>query len=327
MSTPAPSRGVVIGALLLVQLFFGLHYVIIKRWSFDYGLDALTWAPMRAVAAAALLCITARAARCPFPRDPKLLKHLAGAAILGIVINQICFVAGLERTTAGYSSLINITIPVSALVVAWLLRAERFDPLRGLGVLIAGTGVIVMVVGGPGINAQWQTGNFLTVINAISYGTFLVVSRNAFRQMHPYAGTAVLFVFGAAGIVLSMSVAWAMGWWAPQTDFSMLPAKAWWGMAYALVPATVGAYALNAFALRWADSSVVGFFILLQPLIATSYEAMTGNAVLDWRFALAAALVGTGVVVVLRRPGRSAAPAATTGATLEPAAIPVEAPE
>jgi drug/metabolite transporter (DMT)-like permease len=305
VSARQPSRAVVIGALLLVQLFFGLHYVIIKRWSFDHGLDALTWAPIRAVFAAVLLCITARAFRCPFPRDPKLLKHLAGAAVLGIVINQICFVAGLARTTAGYSSLINITIPVSALVVAWLLRQERFDPLRGLGVCIAGSGLAIMVVGGPGLKAEWQLGNFLTAINAVSYGSYLVVSRNAFRQMHPYAGTAVLFVFGAAGIVASMCIAWAVGWWAPQTDFSALPAQAWWGMLYALGPATIGAYALNAFALRWADSSVVGFFILMQPLIATSYEAAAGHSELTGHFALAAALVGTGVVVVLRGPKRA----------------------
>ena len=166
-----------IGALLLVQLFFGLHYVIIKRWSFDHGLDALTWAPIRAVFAAVLLCITARAMKCPFPKDPKLLIHLAGAAVLGIVINQICFVAGLERTTAGYSALINITIPVSALVVAWLLRQERFDALRGLGVLIAGSGLVIMVMGGPGLKAEWQLGNFLTAINAVSYGSYLTGSR------------------------------------------------------------------------------------------------------------------------------------------------------
>jgi len=270
-----------------------------------------------------LLCISARAFKCPFPKDPKLLLHLAGAAVLGVVVNQICFVAGLERTTAGYSALTNITIPVSALVAAWLLRQERFDALRGLGVLIAGAGLTVMVAGGPGLKAEWQLGNFLTAINAVSYGSYLVVSRNAFRRMHPYSGTAVLFVFGAIGIVLSMGVAWTAGWWSPQTDLHTLPAEAWWGMVYALGPATIGAYALNAFALRWADSSVVGFFILLQPLIATSYEAAAGHTELTGHFALAAALVGTGVVVVLRGPKRAVEtePPATER---PPAVVPVE---
>ena len=66
--------------------------------------------------------------------------------------------------------------------------------------------------------------------------------------------------------------------------------------------ATVGTYALNAFALRHADSSVVGFFIFLQPLIATAVSALAGNERLDWRFALAAMLVAIGVAIVLRRP-------------------------
>lgn len=316
MSERAPSRAVVIGALLLVQLFFGLHYVFIK-WSFDEGLDPLTWAPVRAVAAAALLVVTARIAKCPFPTDPKLLRHLAGAAVLGIVINQICFVSGLKLTTPGYSALINITIPVSAIVVAWLLRAERFDPFRAVGVVVAGAGLFVMLVGGVDLKAEWRTGNLLTFINAVSYGSYLVVGRGAFRRMHPYAGTAVLFVFGAAGIVAVMGVAWAAGWWAPQTDFSGLTVWGWGGIAYALILATVVTYALNSFALAHADSSIVGFFIFLQPLVATAVSATMGGEALGWRFALAAALVGSGVFIVLRGPRWR--PAVVPIAALDPA--------
>ena len=73
-------------------------------------------------------------------------------------------------------------------------------------------------------------------------------------------------------------------------------------MAYAVLGATVATYALNAFALRHADSSVVGFFILLQPLIATAVSALMGNEPLDQPFIIAAVMVALGVAIVVRRP-------------------------
>ena len=153
----------------------------------------------------------------------------------------------------------------------------------------------------PGqLQADWRTGNLITFVNALSFGCFLVVSRPLYRRVHPYAGTAVIFAFGTLGIVATV------GWRIPTVDWLALPWWAWAAMAYGILGATVGTYALNAFALRHADVSVVGFFIFLQPLIATAVSALAGNERLDWRFALAAMLVAIGVVIVLRRPALTA---------------------
>ena len=290
---PPPRRGLVIGALLTVQVLFGLHYVVLKP-ALAAGLDPMAWAAVRAVCAAALLAGSAWWFRCPFPRARRDVWGLAGAALLGVVINQVCFVVGLSYTTPGYSALINVTIPVSALVFAWVLRAERPDWARGLGVAAATGGLVLMLSGG--LEADWRTGNWITFTNALSFGLFLVVSRPVYRRVHPYAGTAVLFTFGA--VVISV----LFGWRITLVDWGALPWWVWAAMAYAVVGATVLTYALMAFALRHTDASVVGFFIFLQPLIATVASWLAGGERLDWRFFLAAGLVGCGVAVVLRKP-------------------------
>ena len=92
-----------------------------------------------------------------------------------------------------------------------------------------------------------------------------------------------------------------VGWRIPSVDWLALPWWAWGAMAYTVLGATVGAYALNAFALRHTDSSVVGFFVFLQPLIATAVSALSGGERINWRFATASALVVVGVALVLRR--------------------------
>jgi len=291
-----PRRGTVIAALLAVQVLFGLHYPIIKP-AFDAGLDPGAWAAVRVVCATILLFGTARWFNCPFPTRWRDLRGLAGVAVLGVVINQICFSVGLSYTTPGYSSLINVTIPVTALVFAWALRFERPDLMRGCGVVVAVGGVALMLTGQ--LEADWRTGNLLTFINALSFGCFLVVSRPLYQRVHPYAATAVIFGFGMLGIVATV------GWRIPLVDWLALPWWVWGAMAYVILGATVATYALNGFALRYADSSVVGFFILLQPLIATAVSAFVGHERLDWRFALAAALVAAGVGIVLRRPAEA----------------------
>ena len=292
MSAP-PRRGTVIAALLAVQVLYGLHYPIIKP-AFAAGLDPGAWAAVRVVCATVIFLGTARWFACPFPLKRRDLLGLAGVALLGVVINQICFAVGLSYTTPGYSALINVTIPVTALVFAWVLRFERPDLMRGCGVAVAAGGLALMLTGQ--LQADWRTGNLFTFVNALSFGGFLVVSRPLYRRVHPYAGTAVIFAFGTLGIMATV------GWRIPMVDWLALPWWVWGAMAYTILGATVGTYALNAFALRHADSSVVGFFIFLQPLIATAVSALAGNERLDWRFALAAMFVASGVVIVLRRP-------------------------
>ncbi len=287
-----PSRGTVIGALLAVQVLFGMHYPFIKS-AFNAGLDPGAWAAVRAVCATLVLLVTARGFGCPFPHARRDLWGLAGAAVLGVVINQISFSVGLSFTTPGYSALINTTIPVTALVFAWLLGSERPNLARACGVAVAAGGLAVMLTGE--LETAWQTGNAITLVNALSFGCFLVVSRPLYRRIHPYAGTAVLFAFGTLGILV------VVGWRIPSVDWLALPWWAWGAMAYTVLGATVGAYALNAFALRHTDSSVVGFFVFLQPLIATAVSALSGGERINWRFATASALVVVGVALVLRR--------------------------
>jgi len=305
--TGAPRPGVVIAALLTVQVLFGLQYVVLKR-PLTEGMDPLEWAVVRAVVATGCLWAGVAAFRVPVPRGRRDWGALAGCAVLGMVVNQVCFVVGLSYTTSAQSALINVTIPVSALVFAWVLRTERPDPLRGIGVALAAGGVALLLSGN--LQADWRLGNLYTFVNALSFGLFLVASRTVYRRVHPFAGTAVMFLFGTGIIVALVGGAWVLGWWAPRTPWGALSPTAWAALAYAIGASTVGTYALNAFALRHADSSVVGFFIFLQPLVATSVSWALGGERLTWAFGAAAALVGVGVVLVLGWPRARTAPAA-----------------
>ena len=119
---PQPLR-LVHASLVLIQVFFGLHYLAAKIVLSE--IPPALWALMRVSAAALLLALVARLAGRKLPRSGAVLGRLALYAIFGVVINQLCFVEGLSRTTPAHSSILITAIPIGTLVFAVLLRRER----------------------------------------------------------------------------------------------------------------------------------------------------------------------------------------------------------
>ena len=97
--TDSKPLGLVHGSLVLIQVIFGLHYFAAKIVLSE--IPPALWALMRVAAAALLLALVARLAGRDLPRSGAVLGRLALYAIFGVVINQLCFVEGLSRTTVG----------------------------------------------------------------------------------------------------------------------------------------------------------------------------------------------------------------------------------
>ncbi len=286
------SRAAVVGALLLVQLFFGLHYVAAKIVLGE--IPPRAWATLRAAAAAALLLVLARL----IGRRPRLrardLASLAVCSLFGVTINQICFVEGLERTTPTHSAIINTTIPVGTLLFAVLFGRERltYGKASSLAVSLAGV-LLVIHPTRAALAMPTSVGDLLTLVNALSYSLFLVLSKRVLSRTDPLDATAALLGSGSIGIL-------AVGW--PQLLRFEPSGVSWttWGLAgFVVVFATVGAYFLNFWALARVDSSVVAIFIYLQPLIAAALSATVLGERPGLHVAAGGALVFLGVYLAL----------------------------
>src|SRR4051812_44175342 len=95
-----PHRVLVPALLILIQVLFGINYVVSK-----IVVDAfppLLWASVRLIIAAVVMVGIALALRRPHPRTgPRFFSALSLMvfALLGIVINQAAFLVGLHFTT------------------------------------------------------------------------------------------------------------------------------------------------------------------------------------------------------------------------------------
>lgn len=256
---PRQNAGV-LAALLLVQVFFGVHYLAAKRVMME--MSPLVYASLRAWGGAVLLLGLAMALRRPFPSREDA-GRLALWAVLGVVINQICFVEGLYRTSTIHSALLNSAIPVMTLLVAVGLGRERMDGLKTASVGLAVAGVLLILrPSASSLAAGTLAGDALTLVNGTSYALFLVLAKRVLGRTDALAATAVLLAFGALLIGLISLPAWRT------FEPAGVTAAGWAWLAFVIAFPTAGAYLLNNWALARADASAVALFIYLQPVIA-----------------------------------------------------------
>ena len=281
---------------MLVQVFFGFHYLAAKLLMRE--MPPRTYAVVRVAAAAAVLLLVSRLLARPFPswRDG---AWLALYSIFGVVINQVCFVEGLHRTTPTHSALLNTTIPIATLLFAALLGRERWSARKAVATAVALSGVLLLV---HPERARWGsstlTGDLLTLVNASSYALFLVISKRVFSRTDALAATGVLMGWGALGI-LAIGLPDLLRFRPAELDRGD-----WLLMAFVVVFATVGAYLLNSWALARADSSVVALFIYLQPLLAAGLSIGWLGEEPGWDTIAGGLLIFAGVFVAVR-PGRA----------------------
>jgi drug/metabolite transporter (DMT)-like permease len=294
---PGSTGGLVLLALAVVQVAFGTHYVVGKELL--EHIPPLPWAAMRVTGAAAVLLLITAFRRQWVPLRRGTVIRFAGFAVLGVVINQVCFVMGLSLTTAIHSSLINCSIPVLTLLLAVLAGREHVTPKRAAGFGLALIGVLILLrVWSFDPGSLLVRGDLITLVNSLSFSTFLVVSKPQLERMPSLPATCLLFVLGAPMITALAAPGLAA------LDFAAVPTFVWWLGLYIIIVPTVIAYFINYWALRRASSSLVAFFVYLQPLVAATFAVLFRKEALTLHLVTSFLLVAAGIALVARNSRR-----------------------
>ncbi len=265
MSAKSPTlrdRLAVYGVLVVVQLFYGVHYLAAKAVVQEIAPRSYTLLRIEGGALAlTALCLLAGKR---LPADRATWGRLALLAVFGVVLNQTLFAEGILRTSPIHSSLINTTIPVTTLLVAVLFRRELLTGRRMLALLTGMAGALLVIRPSPAaFEGTMLQGDLLTWANALSFGIFLVFSKRVLERLDPLPAAAALLLCGAVLILPVSATAVAA------EDWGAVSAITWWLVLYAALFPTAAAVALWYWALRRVESSFVALFIYLQPVAAT----------------------------------------------------------
>lgn len=289
------------GALLVVQVMFGL-FPLFGTWSMR---EFSPWALACWRVGAGALAISALAlalhgrdfwpARADLPR-------LALCGLLGVAANQALFLVGLQRSSATHAGLVMCWIPVFTFLVALLLRQERLEPRRALGLGLA----LVSAAGWylweePIAVGRHALGNVLMMANTLCYAFYLVLSRPLVRRLP--ALVVLAWVYLASALLLPLALPFV------ELVPAGLSTRAWISLVYVLAFPTFLAYLLNLYALARVRASTTAVYVYVQPLIAATSGALLLGERPTPALVVSAAGIFVGIWLVARRvPTRAAGP-------------------
>lgn len=282
-------------AILLANVFYGINYTIAKEIMPDY-IQSYGLTIVRILGAAIMFWIfTSLGVKEKIERKDRLRLLLAG--LLGVAVNQVLFLTGLNLSSPIDASLIMTTIPMWVMVVAAFMMQEHITPAKIGGIVAGFSGAILLIMssGKFDFRSDNMLGNMLLLTNAFSYSIYLVIAKPLLIKYKPF--TVMKWVFTAGLIYITpvgfnqfISIEWStMPWW---IIFAVI---------YVVVFTTFLAYLFNIYGLQHVKPSTVSIYIYSQPLIAAIVAIVLGKDSLNTIKILSGILVFTGVYLVSRQ--------------------------
>jgi drug/metabolite transporter (DMT)-like permease len=225
---------------------------------------------------------------------PKMLL----CALLGMVVNMLCFFKGIELSTPINSAVLITITPILVFVFSAILIKERLLLPRVVGVVLGFIGALVLIVFGNEIRQDAPNiplGNALFVVNASSFGLYLVLVKSLSAKYTTVHLLKWLFLFG---FIMAFPISYPEF---SQVNWAALPYEAVWRFAFVVIGTTFMTYLLNVYALKQLKASTVGVFTYLQPLIGIAYAIMVGADGLTAYKLGAGSVVLVGVYLVTKR--------------------------
>jgi drug/metabolite transporter (DMT)-like permease len=279
-------------SLLAANIIYGLNYSIAKAVMPDH-IKPFALVSVRSISAAALFWISSLF----IPKEPvnrKDLLFLFGCSFFGVVINQTLFLVGLDMTTPVNSSIILSTNPIFAFVFAALILKERITFLKGTGLAIGLSGVILLIMqnGKPDLASSTFLGDIFSMVNTISWAFYTVIIKKMLEKYHPVTVMKWTFLFGMLITIPAGYHQWST------MDWSSIPLVAWLQIGFVIVCATYLGYLLITFGLRRLSPTIVATYTYTQPIIAAYVATLMGQDHIDLVMVVSALLIFTGVFVV-----------------------------
>jgi len=229
--------------------------------------------------------------------------RLIACGITGISVNQIFFLWGLSLTSEFHGAILMLLTPVFVFLLNHYLRKEEKLNIRSLvGLSMSTVGAVWLVqeaATGGVAGRESLTGDLMILLNAASYGMYLVLVKPLTSKYQPV--TILYWMFLTGGLVNIIVGLPFFG----EADFINLSGAAWFGLFFLLIAATLLAYLLNAWAMIRVSPVWVGMYIYLQPILTMFISALAVSGSININRISYAALILAGVYITTRKKSNS----------------------
>ena len=227
--------------------------------------------------------------------EPRHMLRIVFAGILGVTVNQVFFFRGLQFSSPVETSILHTLSPLLVALFALSILKEKVSIRKFIGIAAGLTGALIIVTSGKPMdftNIHFK-GNLFILLNISAYSLYLIVIKPVMEKYEPIQVLRYVFLAGCItylpfGIYHFNDFSWSQ----PQTIN-------WLALLYVVVGTTLLTYLLTIFAIKRLPATTIGFYIYLQPFIASAIGYVSGFEQLTVAVIAAAAFLFAGVWLVI----------------------------
>ena len=232
-----------------------------------------------------------------FPKGTEWL-YFTLLGFIGIAFHQWLQSNGLQTSEATTTAWIVATTPAFLSILGWLVLKEKLTLVQISGILLAMTGVIVVVSKGDltslSIGKFGAPGDVLILISSVNWAVFSILSRHGLKR-HP--STRMTFWVMTIGWLITSAAFVGQGHF---TELPNLDARGWWSLIYLGIFTTGLAYIAWFDVLSQLPAAQSGAFLFLEPPSSMIVAAIILNERVTIASIIGGAVILLGVWLVNR---------------------------
>ena len=282
------------GAMLLAMVLFGLMATFSKDVLTHGGITGPQLVAFRVIGAALLFWLGSLVIPQQRIERRDLLK-IAGAGFFGFALAQGGYIVGLSFTSPINATIELTTMPIFTLILSSILLHERITPRRAMGIIMGFMGAVLLITSTTGTGGKVTDfrGDLLILASQVGYAFYLTHYSSVIRKYDAFTFNKWTFTF-ASLIILPFTLPQIV-----RIDWAGLSARTATELVYIVAAATFFTFLLVVFAQRRLLPTTVSVYNYVQPFVAAVASMAMGIAVPQWMHAVAAALIFTGVWLVV----------------------------
>lgn len=291
--------------LLLMVIIWGSNFSVIKFALREF--PEVTFNGLRLVLASAVFLIAiavvrSRARAGLRPPEPALTRRdwtlVFFLGLLGTVLYQLCFLAGVARTSVANSSLIFGCTPVAVAIMASVAGHDRLKLAHWAGAALSLTGIYALVGYRAELSAATLVGDALVFVSMLCWSLYSVLAQPLLRRHSPLVITGLAMT---TGTLVYLAIA---GSSILDTDWAAISATSWMLMAGSALLALSFAYMIWYTAVQKIGSSRTAVYSNLTPIVAMIVAALWLGEQISGFQIFGAAMILSGIAVTrLQAPG------------------------
>jgi drug/metabolite transporter (DMT)-like permease len=283
--------------LLLMIVIWGSNFSVIKSALRDFPEVSFNAMRLGLASAVFLLVIGLRAGR-GTPAAPLTRAEWQRVALLGLVghlLYQLCFLAGVARTSVANAALIFGCTPVMVAVLASFAGHEKLTRPQWIGAALSLAGVYAIVGRRAAISSATLAGDALVFAGMVCWSLYSVVAQPLLRRHSPLVITGYSMTIGAL-LYVAIGVPAFL-----RTDWGGISVTSWVLMAASSLLALAFAYMVWYTAVQRIGSARTALYSNFTPIVAMAVGAIWLREPIVRLQVLGAALILAGVFVTRLR--------------------------